>query len=294
LRPRAWTRTPGANHGADTVYVASDGKADYLYLRTLAKGQPLARGLQDALDETIARLPIPKVMSYARAGGYYNDVKFVRPAHRLLALHDDAVVPVTALGLAAGRVTAGHRFFARDDLSIASAAAYEETLRAEGKVIPSLVDRRAAIASGLERAAGNATVVAPETLLDEVTALVEWPVVYEGTFDPAFLAVPQECLILTMQQNQKYFALEDGKGQLLPRFLLVSNTETADPRAIVEGNERSCAHGSPMRGFSSTRIARSASRRGCRSLDRSSITTSSERSSTARRDSRSSRPRLPG
>ena len=229
---------PGANHGADTVYVASDGKADYLYLRTLAKGQPLARGLQDALDETIARLPIPKVMSYARAGGYYNDVKFVRPAHRLLALHDDAVVPVTALGLAAGRVTAGHRFFARDDLSIASAAAYEETLRAEGKVIPSLVDRRAAIASGLERAAGNATVVAPETLLDEVTALVEWPVVYEGTFDPAFLAVPQECLILTMQQNQKYFALEDGKGQLLPRFLLVSNTETADPRAIVEGNER--------------------------------------------------------
>ena len=229
---------PGANHGADTVYVASDGKADYLYLRTLAKGQPLARGLQDALDETIARLPIPKVMSYARAGGYYNDVKFVRPAHRLLALHDDAVVPVTALGLAAGRVTAGHRFFARDDLSIPSAAAYEETLRAEGKVIPSLVDRRAAIASGLERAAGNATVVAPETLLDEVTALVEWPVVYEGTFDPAFLAVPQECLILTMQQNQKYFALEDGQGQLLPRFLLVSNTETADPRAIVEGNER--------------------------------------------------------
>src|SRR6185369_16809631 len=118
------------------------------------------------------------------------------------------------------------------------AAAYEETLRAEGKVIASLGDRRGSIASGLQRAAGSARVVAPDVLLDEVTALVEWPVVYAGTFDPAFLTVPQECLILTMQQNQKYFALEDASGQLLPRFLLVSNTETRDPAAIVEGNER--------------------------------------------------------
>ena len=237
-RPDLATASLDASNGPDRVYVASDGKADYVYLRTLAKGQPLARGLQEALDETIAKLPIPKVMSYASEGGYYNDVKFVRPAHRLVALYEDAIVEVSALSLTAGRVTAGHRFLARSDLTIANAAAYEETLRAEGKVIASLGARRAAIADGLRHAARDAVVLAPRALLDEVTALVEWPAVYEGTFDPAFLAVPPECLILTMQQNQKYFALEDGDGKLLPRFLLVSNIETKDPRAIVEGNER--------------------------------------------------------
>jgi glycyl-tRNA synthetase beta chain len=237
-RPDLATAGLDAVNGPDKVYVASDGKADCVYLRTLAKGLPLARGLQDALDDTIAKLPIPKVMSYAGASSYYNDVKFVRPAHRLLALHGDAVVDVAALGLAADRLTAGHRFFSRNDLAIATAAAYEETLRAEGKVIASFAERRAAIVADLRRVAGNATVLMPDALLDEVTALVELPVVYGGTFDPAFLAVPQECLILTMQQNQKYFALEDGDGKLVPRFLVVSNIETADPRAIVEGNER--------------------------------------------------------
>ena len=232
------TASLDAGNGPDRIYVASDGKADYVYLRTLAKGQPLARGLQEALDEAIAKLPIPKVMSYAGASSYYNDVKFVRPAHRLLALHDGAIVDVSALGLTADRLTAGHRFFARSDLAIANAAAYEETLRAEGKVIASFAERRAAIVAGLARAAGDATVVMPDALLDEVTALVELPAVYAGTFDPAFLTVPQECLVLTMQQNQKYFALQDRQGKLLPRFLLVSNVETPDPHAIVEGNER--------------------------------------------------------
>src|SRR5262249_23998989 len=159
-----------AGNGADKVYVRSDGKADYVYLRTLAKGQPLSRGLQDALDETIAKLPIPKVMSYAGASGYYNDVKFVRPAHRLLALHDSAVVDVAALGLTADRLTSGHRFVARNDLSISNATAYEETLRAEGKVIASFAERRRTIVEGLQREAKSATVVAPETLLDEVTS----------------------------------------------------------------------------------------------------------------------------
>ena len=116
-------------------------------------------------------------MSYAGGGGYYNDVKFVRPAHRLLALHDSAVVDVAALGLAADRLTAGHRFFGRRELAIANATAYEETLRAEGKVIASFADRRAAIVAGLMRAAGGATVVMPDALLDEVTALVEVPAV---------------------------------------------------------------------------------------------------------------------
>ncbi len=186
----------------------------------------------------LAKLPIPKVMSYAAPGSYYNDVKFVRPAHRLVALHGADVVPVRALDLTAGRVTGGHRFLSGDDIPIATADAYAPTLEAEGKVIPSFAARRAAIVVGLEGAAGNATPIMPDALLDEVTALVEWPAVYAGTFDVAFLDVPQECLILTMQLNQRYFALADDAGKLVNRFLLVSNIETTDPSAIVSGNER--------------------------------------------------------
>ncbi len=232
------TASLDAADGADRVFVQSDGKADYVYLRTLARGAPLARGLQEALDALLEKLPIPKVMRYPRRDGYFNDIAFVRPAHRLVALHGNVVVPVAALGLAAGNRTGGHRFLGRADLAIASADAWESTLEAEGKVIPSFAKRRAAIAQALARAAQGSTVIMPDALLDEVTALVEWPVVYAGTFDRAFLAVPQECLILTMQQNQKYFALADASGRLEPRFLVVSNLATDEPAAIVGGNER--------------------------------------------------------
>ncbi len=202
------------------------------------RDRPCLRGLQEALDETLAKLPIPKVMSYAAPGSYYNDVKFVRPAHKLVALHGAEIVAVQALDLPAGRVTGGHRFLSRGDIPITSAEAYAPTLEAEGKVIPSFAARRAKIVVGLEGAAGNSTPIMPDALLDEVTALVEWPVVYEGTFDAAFLEVPQECLILTMQLNQRYFALADDDGKLVNRFLLVSNIEAQDSSAIVSGNER--------------------------------------------------------
>jgi len=232
------TRAPEAVDGPDRRYTASDGKADYVWLRSLAKGAPLARALTEALADTIARLPIPKVMSYAGPGGYYNDEKFVRPAHRLVALHGSDVVPVAALGLAAGRETLGHRFLSHRPIELATADAYAPTLEAEGKVIPSFAARRENIVVQLEGAAGDATPIMPDALLDEVTALVEWPVVYAGAFDAAFLAVPQECLILTMQLNQRYFALADDAGRLTNRFLLVSNLATRDPAAIVAGNER--------------------------------------------------------
>jgi glycyl-tRNA synthetase beta chain len=158
--------------------------------------------------------------------------------HRLVALHGSDVVPVAALHLDAGRITGGHRFASRGDLIIPNADAYVPLLEAEGKVMPSFGTRRDAIVAGLNGAAGGASVLMPDALLDEVTALVEWPAVYAGTFDAAFLDVPQECLILTMQQNQKYFALADAEGRLVNRFLVVSNITTSDPRAIVHGNER--------------------------------------------------------
>ena len=229
---------PNAVDGRDSLRVESDGKVDAVFLRSIAKESPLQIGLQAALEETLERLPIPKVMSYSSHGAYYNDAKFVRPAHRLVALFGRDVVNVAVLGLQADRVTGGHRAMSRPDLVIQNADAYEETLRAEGKVIASFAERRSVIADALAKAAAGATVIMPDALLDEVTGLVEWPVVLEGRFDPGFLTVPQECLILTMQQNQKYFALSDAHGKLVPRFLLVANLETRDPAAIIEGNER--------------------------------------------------------
>ncbi len=235
-RPHLATASLDATDGPDSVYVASDGKSDYVYLRSLAKGQPLERGLDEALAETIAKLPIPKMLSYQRPDG--TTVKFARPAHGLVALHGTSVVPVSALGLVAGRATRGHRFLGRADIDIETANAYAPTLAAEGKVVAGFIERRAKIVAGLEGAAADARVIMPDELLDEVTALVEWPKVYTGGFDPAFLEVPQECLILTMQRNQRYFALASREGELQSRFLLVSNIETHDPAAIIRGNER--------------------------------------------------------
>lgn len=215
---------------------APDGKAEALFHNGTQAGASLAEGLQKALDDTLAKLPIPKLMRYQRPDG--TDVQFVRPAHRLLALHGGTVVPVRALGLKAGFHTVGHRQMSSGTISIATAFEYPHRLMVLGKVVASFTERRQRIEDGLRAKAGADTLIAPDALLDEVTGLVEWPVVYEGWFDEAFLDVPQECLILTMQQNQKYFALADASGRLRNRFLLVSNLETVDPKAIVSGNER--------------------------------------------------------
>jgi glycyl-tRNA synthetase beta chain len=222
----------------DALQRELDGKTEVLCYAGIAPGGPLVGALQAALSDTVAGLPIPKLMSYARPGSYYNDEKFVRPAHRLMALHGTEAVAVSVLGLAAGRSTAGHRFVSRPDIAIAHAEAYAPTLEAEGKVLPGFAARRDTIVAALVTAAGSAKVLMPDALLDEVTALVEWPKVYTAGFDAAFLEVPQECLILTMQQNQKYFALSEADGRLQNRFLLVSNLDPRDPQAIIRGNER--------------------------------------------------------
>jgi glycyl-tRNA synthetase beta chain len=228
-------RVGASVHLAD-VQRLLEGNVEYAFVELTIPGASLAQGLQAALDDAISKLPIPKMMSYQRADG--TTVKFVRPAHRLVALHGADVVSVSALGLAAGRVTSGHRFLARAEIEIVSAEAYAPTLAAEGKVVASFGERRARIVAELEVAAAGARVIMPGDLLDEVTALVEWPKVYTGGFDPAFLDVPQECLILTMQQNQRYFALADPDGKLQSRFLLVSNIDPHDPGEIIRGNER--------------------------------------------------------
>jgi len=230
----------GTHEGADCLVVESDGKSDAVFLSAVAAGQNLRVALQSALDDALAALPIPKVMSYQLEDGI-TTVQFVRPAHRLIAMRGHEVLPVTALGLQAGTTTHGHRFMAPGDLPVLSADTYVEQLEEEGLIIASFARRRARIEKLVRKAAAtlHATPIMPDELLDEVTALVEWPVVYESGFEKEFLEVPSECLILTMQQNQKYFALRDKAGRLMNRFLLVSHIEATDGgSAIRAGNAR--------------------------------------------------------
>ena len=215
---------------------AADGKAESFFHSYTASGTGLQVALQAALEESIAKLPIPKVMSYQRPDGA--TVQFVRPVHQIIALHGSDIVDLRVLGLQAGRTTLGHRFLSKGTITIGHAEEYAAVLEAQGQVVPGVAARKEKIRAALLAQAGNDTVLMPETLLDEVTALVEWPVVYACSFEDQFLTVPQECLILTMQTNQKYFALTDGAGKLRSRFLIVSNLATDDPRHIIEGNER--------------------------------------------------------
>ena len=226
---------------------AQDGKTEALFYDSVVPGATLQEGLQKALHESIAKLPIPKVMSYQLESDCelpgWSSVNFVRPAHGLLALHGSAVVPVKALGLTAGNSTQGHRFEAAvSPVVLAHADHYAHTLRTDGAVIASFAERKAEIARQLAAAAAQvghgARPIEDDALLDEVTALVERPNVLICAFEKEFLDVPQECLILTMKANQKYFPLLDAAGKLTNKFLVVSNISPEDTSFVTGGNER--------------------------------------------------------
>ena len=242
--------------GADESAVAQlqrqpDGKSDSLFLERTVVGVALAQGLQQAIEQAIAKLPIPKVMTYQLHSNCelpgWSSVNFVRPAHGLVALHGSAVVAVTALGLIAGNTTKGHRFEAKTDtITIAHADHYADQMREQGAVVASFAERRGLIRQQLSAAAkaastqasGELTAIDDDALLDEVCALVERPNVVTCAFESEFLQVPQECLILTMKANQKYFPLLDQAGKLSNQFLVVSNITPANPSQVIGGNER--------------------------------------------------------
>uniref|UniRef100_UPI0040488E42 glycine--tRNA ligase subunit beta n=1 Tax=Orrella sp. TaxID=1921583 RepID=UPI0040488E42 len=227
----------------NSLQTIDDGKQTYLVASGTAPGARLANTIDDALAAALQALPIPKVMRYQLADGQ-TSVSFVRPAHGLIILHGDKIVVGHALGLTANRLTLGHRFLATQPLSIESADRYVTQLATEGHVTASFGERRALIEASLRAKAGELDASLgqdPEVdaLLDEVTALVEAPAVYVGTFEARFLDVPPECLILTMRLNQKYFPLFNPEtGRLTHQFLIVSNMPIADPSAIITGNER--------------------------------------------------------
>ena len=214
-------------------------KNEALYLNVQARGAVLENTVQTALAHALQTLPIAKMMHYQvqQADGTPEDVEFARPAHRIVALHGSTPLQVHALGIHAANQTEGHRFLAPSVLTIGHADQYAAELL-KHKVMANFNERRAYIEANLLKAAKGDAVLMPSNLLDEVTALVEWPAVYACHFDAEFLEVPQECLILTMQTNQKYFALTDAAGKLRNRFLIVSNIETATPQSIIQGNER--------------------------------------------------------
>ncbi len=230
---------------------AMDGKAEALFYDSLVKGATITEGLQKAVTEALAKLPIPKVMSYQLAQNCdmpgWSSVSFVRPAHKLIALQADKTLAIEVLGLKSGRETLGHRFEAAvSPVVIKDADSYAATLLKDGAVIASFAERRAEIERQLKVAATKAgaadgTTYSPiddDALLDEVTALVERPNVLTCAFEKEFLDVPQECLILTMKANQKYFPLLDAAGKLSNKFLVVSNISPADASAVIGGNER--------------------------------------------------------
>ncbi len=245
---------PVRESGSDRLFLKGDGKDEAIWFSTLLRGDDVRAGLQWSLGLAIDGLPIPKVMTYQLESGTplpgWDSVQFVRPVHGLVALHGADVVHVQVLGLDAGNSTQGHRFEAAvSPVIIADADSYAATLARDGAVIASFAERRAEIVRQLATAAaqvggasgangGTLRPIDDDALLDEVTALVERPNVLVCEFEKQFLDVPQECLILTMKANQKYFPLLDAAGKLTNQFLVVSNISPDDTSAVIQGNER--------------------------------------------------------
>ncbi|MDH4285543.1 MAG: glycine--tRNA ligase subunit beta, partial [Gallionellaceae bacterium] len=234
---------------------SSDGKAEYFVARVEQRGKGLEDCLSGIVAQALKKLPITKLMRWGDS-----EHQFVRPVHALTMLHGEKIVPGEVLGLQSGNVTRGHRFMSEGPITLQYADNYPDIMESAGCVVPGYLRRRDTIARQLDQAAAKLGAIwighgaqqslkelllmsntersAVSSLLDEVTALVEWPVVYAGEFDAEFLEVPQECLILTMQQHQKYFPLLDENGKLLNKFLIVSNMRTANPKHIISGNQR--------------------------------------------------------
>lgn len=209
-------------------------KGEWLLFKSVQPGQATADLLPDVVMQALNQLPIPKRMRWGD-----NDAEFVRPVKWLVMMQDDTVIPANVLGVSSGRQTFGHRFHAPEAITLNHADDYANAL-SNAYVMVNFAERRDTIRSQVEQTASelHGQVVMDEALLDEVTALVEWPVAMHGKFDEEFLSVPQEALITTMQDNQKYFAVLDKDGNILPHFIFISNIESKDGTQVVEGNER--------------------------------------------------------
>jgi glycyl-tRNA synthetase beta chain len=209
-------------------------KGAWLQFRGTERGAATMSLLGNIVNQAVAALPLPKRMRWG-AGA----TEFIRPVHAVVLLYGDNVIPAEVLGLKAGRVTFGHRFHAPKPINLKSAASYESRLL-RARVVADFAARRELIRSAVQQAAmaGGGTALIDDALLDEVTALVEWPVPIAGQFEPRFLSLPREVVIATVQDHQRYFAVQDAHGKLSGGFVTVSNIESRDPSKVREGNER--------------------------------------------------------
>lgn len=221
--------------GVDELGRERTDKGEWLCFETVDRGRPAAELIPSFVEQALAGLPVPKPMRWGDG-----DVEFVRPVHWVVLLHGEQVVDTSVLGVAAGRVTRGHRFLGRDRIEIRHPGEYLDKLETEGQVIVDPVRRRRMIREGVEAIASEAhgVVVEGESLYDEVTALVEWPVPILGRFDPRYLELPREAVISTLTGHQRYFPIADADGTLKPLFVTVANIESRDPDVVRDGNER--------------------------------------------------------
>ena len=219
----------------DQLEEVETDKGAWLFYRGVAPGKATKDILPMIVQETLDSLPIAKRMRW----GARRD-EFVRPVKWLLMLLGDEVVPAEVYGVTSANVTRGHRFHAPKDIVVPNAAAYQELLRTEGKVMASYDERRELIETSAKQAAADKGVVAviDEDLLDEVTSLNEWPVALVGQFEERFLAVPAEALMSSMEEHQKYFPTVDANGAIQPYFVFISNIESKDPQVVIDGNEK--------------------------------------------------------
>ena len=234
--------TPAATAFATKCGVAVDeldriqtSKGEWLTHKSVEPGKSAAELLPDIIERALAALPIPRRMRWG-AG----EAEFVRPVHWIVLLHGEEVIDASIMGIAAGRLSRGHRFHSSGPISIGSPADYLQTLETEGYVIADFMRRRDMVREGVvaaaERAGGHA--VDGETLYDEVASLVEWPVPIVGGFEELYLDLPREVVVSTLTGHQRYFPVADDNGKLLPHFVTVANLESKDPEQVIEGNER--------------------------------------------------------
>jgi len=228
-----WARSNGIEvEQADRLVT---DKGEWLVFRATVTGQPTTSLIATMTATALAGLPIPKLMRWGASR-----TQFVRPVHTLCLLFGGDLVPGEVLGLQSARIIRGHRFMGEAEFEIEHADQYPGLLETRGKVIADFARRKALIKAGAEQAAASLGGVADleESLLEEVTSLVEWPVVLTAAFEEKFLEVPAEALVYTMKGDQKYFPVYDAAGKLMPNFIFVTNIESKDPSQIIGGNER--------------------------------------------------------
>ena len=210
-------------------------KGAWLVFRSVRQGKQTSELLPSLVEQSLSKLPIPKRMRWADRRD-----EFVRPVKWLVMLQGSEVISCNIMGLEAGRTTRGHRVHCTETLSIESPAQYAELLREKGYVIADQTQRKQIIREQLAalETEVSGSIIIDEDLLNEVSALVEWPVALAGRFDEAFLEVPAESLISSMKEHQKYFHAVDAEGKLLPRFITIANIESRDPAQVIAGNEK--------------------------------------------------------